>query len=239
MLKSSFGWGAMDVVLIKDKNAIDECTRKNINSLFLRKAYSGHETCTVIAEEMLDFKTYHDLEIVDYKIYCFDGVPKIIRITSKSINSNKIKSSDKNFTHYSLPDFKKIDVKWSCENSGVFLDNPDMPKPKNLKAMCEIAAKLSAGVPCMRVDLYETADDKIYVGELTLVPEATAAVYDPVEYDTEIWADYIHVPNNAQIQEMIDKNNALVCKLAEMHPYLHDYPDVEEIINVAQGKITY
>lgn len=48
--------------------------------------------------------------------------------------------------------------------------------------MCEIAARLSAPFPFVRVDLYSVGK-KVYFGELTFIPGAARIPITPVEYD--------------------------------------------------------
>lgn len=45
----------------------------------------------------------------------------------------------------------------------------EISKPKTLGTMLDIAQKLSANFPIVRVDLYEV-DGKVYFGELTFTP---------------------------------------------------------------------
>ena len=45
------------------------------------------------------------------------------------------------------------------------------PKPACLNEMFSIAAKLSEGIPFVRVDLYEV-DGKVYFGEMTFYPDS-------------------------------------------------------------------
>lgn len=49
---------------------------------------------------------------------------------------------------------------------GPMKNNVDIPKPKYLERMLEIARTLSAPFPFVRVDLYEIKD-KIFFGEMT------------------------------------------------------------------------
>ena len=58
--------------------------------------------------------------------------------------------------------------------------------------MKEIAAKLSAGIPHVRVDLYNI-NGKIYFGELTFFHWSGVVPFDPPEWDYKL-GELIHLP---------------------------------------------
>lgn len=101
--------------------------------------------------------------LLDYKIFCFNGIPKFIRV--RKILSNK--NHTKVHNHY--------DINWKLNDleSGLigYFRRPDIKikKPKNLKIMLEYARKLSQEFVFVRVDLYEV-NNTIYLGELTFTP---------------------------------------------------------------------
>ena len=110
----------------------------------------------IIIEEYLgDVKTY--------KYYCFNGVPKIMYISSNKWIGNFC-DKDRYLDYYDM-DFNHIECKFkNHENSDIPLE-----KPKNFDKMIEISKELSAEFPFVRVDLYDV-DGKIYISELTFVP---------------------------------------------------------------------
>ena len=55
-------------------------------------------------------------------------------------------------------------------------------KPKNFNEMLEVSAKLSQGIPEVRVDLYNI-DGKIYFGELTFFHWSGMTPFEPREWD--------------------------------------------------------
>ena len=100
--------------------------------------------------------------IEDYKIYCFHGKPKFIRV-QKHIEGMKGKVNN----YY--------DLNWKLTNietglSG-FYRRPDIifDKPKNFDLMIDYSKKLSEDFVFVRVDLYNV-NGKIYLGEMTFSP---------------------------------------------------------------------
>ena len=100
--------------------------------------------------------------IEDYKIYCFHGIPKFIRV-QKHVEgiSGKINN------YYDL-DWKLNNIETGLEG---FHRRPDIifEKPKNLELMLDYAKKLSEDLVFVRVDLYNV-NGTIYLGEMTFCP---------------------------------------------------------------------
>ena len=99
--------------------------------------------------------------IEDYKVYCFHGKPKFIRVQKKYDNTNKINN------YY--------DLNWNLTELETGLphfirdDKIIFPKPKNLDIMLDYAIKLSSEFVFVRVDFYNI-DGQIYLGEMTFAP---------------------------------------------------------------------
>lgn len=104
---------------------------------------------------------------LDYKFYCFNGVPDQIIV--------------RNHTHDIHPIF---DTTWNLLDLVVSncTVRPLIPKPINLEEMLAIAAKLSAGLGFVRVDLYNVKG-RVYFGELTFTPAAGIIKYTPESWD--------------------------------------------------------
>jgi hypothetical protein len=106
----------------------------------------------IIAETFIETDT-PDLGMLDYKFFCFDGVPKFVLVVSG--RGSKVSN---NF--FDL-DFKPFEVKGDFEPS-----DHKIAKPENFDVMIEIAKNLSPGLIHVRIDLYNIAG-KIYFGEFT------------------------------------------------------------------------
>lgn len=99
--------------------------------------------------------------IEDYKIYCFHGKPKFIRVQKKDNNGKKINN------YYDL-NWELTDIETGLQH---FYRDPNyiFEKPKNLNLMIEYAKKLSFEFVFVRVDFYNI-NGTIYLGELTFTP---------------------------------------------------------------------
>ena len=168
VLKSNNGAGT--VLVVKDKSLIDIEETKDLLNRWLMLDVSGSTTefhygdikpC-IIAEETLE-PTDADLavssSIIDYKIWCFNGKPDSVLVCS-----NRQPQGGCALSVY--------DLDWNyCPNASVFNDEHfeaprPIPRPAKFKEMLEVAEKLSADFPEVRVDLYYI-NDRIYFGELT------------------------------------------------------------------------
>ena len=107
-------------------------------------------------------ETFLKDNIEDYKIYCFHGEPKLIRV-QKRAGPGKGKINNYYTIDWNLTDFETGKEKF-------FRDpNTHFEKPINLNLMIEYAKKLSAEFVFVRVDFYEF-NDTVYLGEMTFTP---------------------------------------------------------------------
>ena len=106
-------------------------------------------------------ETFLKENIEDYKIYCFHGEPKFIRVQKKYDNYRKINN------YYDL-NWNLTDIETGLPN---FIRNENImfPKPKNLELIINYARKLSSEFVFVRADFYNM-DGQIYLGELTFSP---------------------------------------------------------------------
>ncbi len=114
----------------------------------------------IICEEYLNFK---DELPNDYKVYCFNGVPKVILVCSERDKGLKL-----NF----------YDLKWNelLIGKNKYRNKNEIKKPNCFEKMIEISKKVSAEFPFVRVDFYEYKNDAI-LGEMTFTPAACLANY--------------------------------------------------------------
>lgn len=164
ILKTNNGCGTNFIV--KDKSLLNiKSTIKKLNRLlYVPYGYSSaqlHYTrikpC-IIAEELLENKDNYSSSLVDYKIWCFHGVPEVIWVAYNRSNSGV--------------DMSIYDLNW--EKHPEYLISSDhfryndrnIPKPKSLEKMIEIAKVLSKDFPQVRVDFYDISG-KPYFGEMT------------------------------------------------------------------------
>lgn len=133
-------------------------------------AYKGVKP-RIIAEPLMVDESGTQLK--DYKIFCFDGVPKMIQV-----------DYDRHTDHHRnlyTPDWEFIpaSVNYPCD------PNHQIPKPAVLEEMLQLAGILSEGIRHVRVDFY-IINDRIYFGETTFYPANGCASYDPESFGVEM-----------------------------------------------------
>ncbi len=113
-----------------------------------------HIEPSIIAEKFIE---NDGGDLYDYKIFCFDGEPKIILYIEE-------RYTDKDERMFFL-----TPTGTSCPSTSMFtpLELDDIPRPENLEKMLEIARTLSQGYTAVRVDLYSLNDGSIKFGEMT------------------------------------------------------------------------
>ena len=163
VLKCNHGCGMN--ILVKDKKKLNmfsvyarlyKWMNKDYGNAVLEKHYSGIER-RIFAEAWIE--DGDKSEPADYKFFCFNGVPKFMKITNFR-HSKK----NKHLNFYDM-DFNLI------EGWGETKELPDPtqldPKPLNWEKMKDYAAKLSEDFKFVRVDFYES-NGKLYFNELNL-----------------------------------------------------------------------
>jgi TupA-like ATPgrasp len=109
----------------------------------------------------------------DYKFPCFAGVPYVVQVLGDRADGTTENIYDREW--HLLPVVEKG-----------YPNTPEpVEKPELLDEMLSIAAKLSAGFPFVRVDLYSSAG-RVYFGELTFTPASGIITYEPGTFDLEL-----------------------------------------------------
>jgi len=175
VLKCTHDSGSVFVVHGKDtadERAIKASLGKALKSRFYRISrewvYKGIHP-RIIAESCLEG------EINDYKFFCFDGNPAYMFIAT----GRNDESRETCFDFYDM-DFRHIDVKQGHPNAPV---PPE--KPEQWEKMKELSAKLSKGIPHVRVDFYESGG-KLYFGEFTFFHWGGYFPFCPDDLDREM-----------------------------------------------------
>lgn len=177
VLKTTNGGGGEDVVLVRDKDKTDLVEKvrfldakrvKDVNG-GREWAYTGIKKPRIIAEELLVNAKNPDAGVEDFKILCFNGEPFYVIVDKDRYIDHK-----RNF--YSTS-WERVHVTTDHEQ----FETP-YPEPKNFEEMMDVARKLSADFPFVRVDLYNI-DGKIYFGELTFYPWTGYVQFTPDEFD--------------------------------------------------------
>jgi len=165
-----------NVFICKDKSKIDYALlRKKVNAWMKRRYYWVHREWPykdvkprIVCEKYMVDESGEELK--DYKIYCFDGEPKLVQVDFSRFEGHK-----RNI--YDL-DWNLVDFTMQYPRD----PNKRIPVPNTLNNMLRIAGQLSKGIPHLRVDFYSIGDE-LYFGELTFFPEAGFVNFDPLDYD--------------------------------------------------------
>lgn len=161
VLKGTHGSGYN--IIITDKKIIDiKVIKRKLNGFLSSNYYYENRELIyknikprIIIENYLSDHNSND--IIDYKFYCFNGVPKYVLVKKGHLGVEK-----KCF----------YDLEWNkifpdSVTDGFLIEN--ILKPENFTEMIEVASKLSQNFIFIRVDLY-AINSKIIFGELTFFP---------------------------------------------------------------------
>ena len=178
VLKCNHDSGGLVVCNDKEKLNHIEARRKIEKSLSSNFFYIGREYQYRNIKPMIlceKFISDNGNVPMDYKIYCFNGVPDVILVCKDRFSKNTHRAS-----------YYFFDQEWQFQplNKGdENIKNVDINKPKNLDEMIDIAKELSKDFVFARIDLYNI-DGKIYFGEITLSPNSG---FDPdIKYETDL-----------------------------------------------------
>lgn len=176
------------LVICKNKDTFDmDAARKKINRCLQSNYYwRGREwpyknvKPRILAEEYVEDSTTNDLR--DYKFFAFDGVPKALFIATDRQDA----SIDTKFDFFDM-DFNHLPFTNGHPNA-----NQVPEKPRHFELMKDLTARLSTGIPQVRVDFYEV-NRKVYFGELTLFHWSGFVPFNPEEWD-KTFGSWITLP---------------------------------------------
>lgn len=173
-------------IICKDKSKFDSVSAiAKLNKSMLRDQFIFNREWPyknvphrVLAEEYIVDESGYELK--DYKFFCFDGKPYMMFIASGRTKG------ETTFDYYDM-DFNHLDITQSHPNA-----KHGYEKPEAFEKMKELASKLSAGIPQLRVDFYYV-NGKILVGELTFFHYGGFVPFHPDKWDT-ILGELIELP---------------------------------------------
>lgn len=165
------------IIVCNQKKTLDMEKVKTVinNSLKNNYFYGGREwPYKNVKPRILAEKNMSDSDsgLVDYKIHCFNGKPVFILTCS-----NRYSQSGLIEVFYDL-NWNKLPVR----RPGNDIEGIDIPRPDNLGEMIQMAAKLSAGIPFVRIDFY-SVNNAVFFGEMTFFPASGYKKFIPEEYD--------------------------------------------------------
>ena len=183
-------WGSGQNIICPEKSKLDIGDAKRKIIYWMRPEanhyFDGLEWCyrdikpKILVEEYLE----NAGDLPDYKFYCFNGKPRVILIVrGRMTDSTTMDYFDE---RYSRLQFLMAGLGW----------NPSPvppPKPALWDRMLEVAERLSAPFPHVRVDFYIPADGVLKIGELTFWTGNGMIPFDPPEWDRRL-GDMLKLP---------------------------------------------
>lgn len=124
----------------------------------------------IMAEKFMQDGNKPDLN--DYKFFCMNGKPEVLFISSD-------RAKEVCFDYFDM-DFNHLPMQQGGPNY-----QGKIERPKHLEKMKELAAKLSEGIPQVRVDFYDMAGE-VYFGEMTFFDSSGMAKFKPEEWDERL-----------------------------------------------------
>lgn len=174
--------------ICRDKNHLDKKrVIRNLRKGLRENYYSGYREWPyrdvprrVLAEQFMEDEN-GELDLVDYKFFCFNGDPFMMYISQDH--------SEHPTTDFFDMDFQRLPIRMKDPNSeGI------VRKPEHFEEMKRLATILCKGIPHLRVDFY-IVNNRVYFGELTFFHNAGFTEIHPEEWDRRI-ADMIKLPHN-------------------------------------------
>lgn len=194
VMKDTLGSGGASVIIVKDKS------KEDINELKRRATkwtqipahrrdggrewpyYSG-KNHRIIIEKFLEADPQLG-GLIDYKFFCFNGVPTWIYVLADRNLGNGVGVG----IYSSL--FEKMNVLRADERP---LERV-IEKPVTFERMKKVSAKLSAEFPEARIDLYEV-DGEVKFGEITFYDGSGYMTFAPDSFDEKFGESFV-LPNN-------------------------------------------
>ena len=192
VLKCNHDCGSVIICKDKSKFNLEEAKKKLSIALGKNHYYYGREWPYKNVKPLIMAEPYitnsHQVDyLTDYKLYCFDGEPRIIKTVDRqeSVAREDIYDIGFNLLPTHLMHFP---------TSGIV-----QSKPEALDEMIMLAKILSKGLPLCRVDFYhitsETESPRILLGEMSLYDSAGYDPFVPKEWNLK-FGEMIHLPKH-------------------------------------------
>ena len=182
VLKTTHGCGGM--YICRDKSTFDlNGAKKALKKTFYKNYYMymrewpyKNVPHRIIAEQ------YMADDLRDYKLFCFNGVPRMTLMCSERFTKDGLKEDfyDEVWNH--------LKVQRPTHGNAIL----PIQRPKQYELMKKLAAKLSEKMPFARIDFYEI-NEKVYFGEITFYPASGFEEFKPEEWDLKL-GEWIKLP---------------------------------------------
>ncbi len=170
-------------IVCSDKDKLDrKATIKQLNKWLKEDfgAFNIESHYSKIKPHKITCEQFLGDMITDYKFFCFNGEPKYIYVSNDLIHDRQAQIG------FFYLDGKKMPLKRDD-----YTDIPSIELPSFFGEMSEVARKLCADFPFVRVDFF-LANDTYYFAELTFTPSACMMPFNPEKYDLE-WGTMLNI----------------------------------------------
>lgn len=191
VLKCNHNSGA-GLCICKDKSKLDyNKVRNNLNIALKQDYYLTQREWPyknvkrrILAEKFMEDKSSGSLGLVDYKFFCFNGVPRFLYVSVGLENHETAKISFYDLDGQEL-DFYRSD----------YTPYHNVNFPDSFDEMKNIAVKLAEEINTafVRIDLY-SINNKVYFSEITFTPCAGMLPFKPKSADDKL-GDLINLSN--------------------------------------------
>ena len=187
VLKTTNGGGG-DVVICKDKSKFDRKKAvAHLNKSLKNNIYNNYREWPyknvrprIIAEKYMEDESG---ELRDYKVFCFNGTPKIFLLYKDRYDDKKMTidffDEQRNWLNLTHPEFDR-----STEKPAL---------PDCFERIFSLAKILSQSIPFVRCDFY-IVNGSIYFGEMTFYPTSGFALYKPFSWEEKM-GSWLKLPN--------------------------------------------
>ena len=172
------------LVICHDKTKLDfkEAKEKINKCLATNYFYSGREWPYKNVKPRIIAEQYMADDLRDYKLFCFNGVPRMTLVCSERFTKDGLKEDfyDEAWNH--------LDIQRPSHDNAIL----PIQRPKQYELMKQLTAKLSEHIPFARIDFYEI-NEKVYFGEITFYPASGFEGFKPEEWDLKL-GEWIKLP---------------------------------------------
>ena len=169
ILKTNHGSGEIIVVKDKSKANLEKIRIKMQNYLNTpfgiwssEPHYLKIKPC-IIAEELLIQDGNLSSSLIDYKFYCFHGIPDVCGVFyDRSLDTHENGMTPYDMEWNKHEEWRREDILKPCK---------DIPKPLTFELMKQVCKDLASQFPFVRMDFYEV-NGNLYFGEFTFTPAA-------------------------------------------------------------------
>lgn len=133
-------------------------------------------SCGIVMDAAAEAKAAHVGGLRDYKLYCFNGEPRLCQVISDRATSEHI--------DFYNTDWHRIKGLVGLTKN-VYNSESGTPRPRSFDDMLRCAHILAEDLPFARIDFYDI-DGRAYWGEITFFPAGGFGLFRPDEWNNEI-----------------------------------------------------